>query len=225
MVNIIIWLLAVMLVTVIINNLQQKKVIKELKKKSIYDSLTGIFNRGYLDIELLKIIKEVRRNFIDARRRKAKPFSFIMIDIDNFKKVNDDWGHPIGDAFLRSIANALRAIIHRAGDILTRYGGEEFSVILSETDQENALVIAEKMKNAARNIKVRTKAGLKSITISLGVVTIIDFDGCKDITAEEIVVAIINKADSLLYKAKGNGRNRIISIETTLKEILAELPA
>jgi len=221
--------LVIILVIMAINNRQQKKVIKELEKISIYDDLTKIFNYRYLKIELLRIVKETRRKIAEemkqnpegAQRREIKPFSFIMIDFDGLKEINDTWGHPVGDAFLKVIANALTAIIRRAGDILARYAGDEFSVILPETGSLAAQEIAEKMRLKVENTKVKTEDGLKSTTISLGVITVTNFTGCENITAEEIIAAIIEKADSLLYQAKEAGRNKIVSAKATLKEVLA----
>jgi len=221
--------LAIILAIMVINNRQQKKVIKELEKISIYDGLTEIFNYRYLKIELLRIVKETRRKIAEemkqkpegAQRRKIKPLSFIMIDFDGLKEINDTYGHPIGDAFLKAITNALTAIIRRAGDMLARYAGDEFSVILPETYSPAAQEIAEKMRLKIKDAKVETEDGLKSTTISLGVITITDFTGCENITAEEIVKAIIEKADSLLYEAKNKGRDQSIHAKITLRELLA----
>ena len=217
----IIVVLAFALVAVIIYGFRQKKVIEKLKKMVIYDPLTRIFNRGYLDVEFLRIIREIRRRFKDAGKRKLKPLSFVMIDFDGLKSINDTCGHPVGDAFIISIANTLTAAIHRANDILARYGGDEFSVILPETNPLAVQEIAEKMRLSVENAKVENKAGPESITISLGVVTVTDFTGCENIDADEIVKAIIAHADSLLYEVKNMGGDRVIAKSMTLQEILA----
>jgi diguanylate cyclase (GGDEF)-like protein len=155
---------------------------------SLTDALTGLHNRRYLDLFLT--------NEIARGHRSAHELSVIMLDIDHFKEYNDRFGHPAGDLALRQVADCL-ANGRRTTDVVTRIGGEEFAIILPETDGDGALKCAEKMRAAVEAISDLQHP----ITISLGVTV---FNG--DIYKPE---ALLQQADEALYEAKKAGRNRI----------------
>ncbi len=168
---------------------------EELDRLSTQDGLTGIANRRYFD-EVLS--KEWRR----AAREKTK-LSLVMIDIDFFKFYNDNYGHQGGDDCLKQVSAALQKTGCRPGDLVSRYGGEEFVVILPNTSADGAMVIAEKLCLAVRALKIKhefSKAG-DIVTISMGVATMIPVSG----TPEGL---LITAADQALYEAKEEGRNR-----------------
>lgn len=164
--------------------LDNSRMYEETKKSSLYDPLTGIANRRMMN------------TFFDTNYTKAKkegkPFSVIMLDIDNFKKYNDTKGHAAGDRALVSVAKLLTDAI-RGADLAARYGGEEFMIILVGTDIVGAGIVAE---NIRRSVEKKT-----DVTVSLGVSCYSD-----DIKNGE---ELIKKADSALYKSKNSGRNRV----------------
>lgn len=157
------------------------------------DGLTELYNHRYF--------KDQMRQLIDSSKRYGTPFSLIIIDIDFFKKFNDTYGHQSGDAVLKQVAQTLKKNV-RSSDIVCRYGGEEMSIILTNTDYETALNIAQKIcdKVAGKNFKLPNNIETK-VTISLGVSTFPQ-DG---IGIEEL----IEVADKHLYNAKEAGRNQV----------------
>jgi diguanylate cyclase (GGDEF)-like protein len=163
---------------------------KRLKAAATIDSLTGIYNRGYFD-KLLK--SEILRN-----ARYEHPVSLLLIDIDKFKDVNDEYGHQQGDRILKWIADLLRKIV-RQTDVVARYGGEEFTVILLETELNNATKVAEKIRE---KIAVTSQFELvKPITVSIGISNYPE-NGFID-------KEIIRAADIALYHSKQHGRNQV----------------
>jgi diguanylate cyclase (GGDEF)-like protein/PAS domain S-box-containing protein len=164
-----------------------------LRDQSIRDSLTGLFNRRYMEESL---VRELHR-----AARKHRNVALIMMDVDRFKNFNDTFGHPAGDMLLREIADILKSRV-RAGDIACRYGGEEFAMILSETDAEGACICMEKIREDIKALQVHYRGeALGSVTVSAGVAV---FPGQVE-NAEDLVRA----ADTALYRAKSEGRNRI----------------
>jgi diguanylate cyclase (GGDEF)-like protein len=164
---------------------------------SLTDSLTGLRNRRYFELFLQA---EVTRS-----QRYGRDLSVIMIDLDHFKKYNDTFGHPAGDEALQRVAEGIRTGARRGLDIVARYGGEEFIVILPETSQKSAFVVAEKIRNSITGLK-----NVKSrITVSIGVAAV---QG--ECNAEEL----IGRADRALYQAKHRGRNQVCISEGERKE-------
>jgi len=161
---------------------------KLLSIKVITDELTGLFNRRFF---WETIIREDER-----AKREHKVYSVIIFDIDNFKFVNDTYGHLNGDKVLVTLANELKKSI-RKFDTLARFGGEEFIMVLPNTDKNKASVVADKILKIARDIKYDFTD--KPITVSIGIV---DSSECSSFEK------IINLADERLYKAKKNGKNR-----------------
>jgi diguanylate cyclase (GGDEF)-like protein len=167
---------------------------KELEEKNTLDELTGLYNRRYYD---QKIVAEFRRS-----RRNLTPLSLVVIDIDHFKNVNDKYGHVVGDKCLIWIAKKLKNALGRVTDIGCRYGGEEFCLILPETDTKGAISLAEALRSSIEVEIFKFEEIEIPITISCGVSTYWQ-------QSEITPVEIFTTADQALYKAKENGRNQV----------------
>jgi polar amino acid transport system substrate-binding protein len=181
--------------------IKRKKVEKELKeavkkttKLSLTDTLTGISNRLYID-QFLE--EEIQRS-----QRYGNNLSIILIDIDNFKHVNDQYGHIIGDKVLIDMAGIISPMIRKT-DVFGRWGGEEFLIICTETDLNTAVEIAEGIRT---KIDAYDFKAVGSKTVSMGVTAFIPND---------TMGSIISRADKALYRAKKNGKNRVVSNEAT----------
>ena len=163
---------------------------------SYRDGLTGIPNRRKFDEQFELMWNIAKRDHI--------PISIIMIDIDNFKLYNDDYGHQVGDECLIQIAQGLSEVIVRKTDLIARYGGEEFVCILPNTDETAAFLIAENLRNKIIKLQIPHMKGRDGniLTISLGVATSIP--KIKDLDYSEL----IKDADHALYNSKKNGRNK-----------------
>jgi diguanylate cyclase (GGDEF)-like protein len=173
-------------------SLQNAHLMEEVHKMAVTDDLTGIFNRRYF-FELAE------REFNQARRYEL-PLSAMIIDIDHFKKVNDTYGHIVGDQVLRNTTNILRKNL-RDQDTLGRYGGEEFSVIMPVTDEKAAHQIALRLRNKVSESRVDTDAGPVSVKISLGISQL-----NKDMPT---LLSLIHQADKAMYIAKSTGGNSV----------------
>lgn len=178
---------------VIIENSWLYNKVKEL---AITDSLTGIYNHGFLYECLCK-------EYARAERYKL-PLSFLMLDVDYFKKVNDTYGHAQGDTVLCKISHILKNSI-RGCDTLGRYGGEEFSIILPESKLEDSINLAERMKKEVEQYNFGEVNKAIKCTISIGISSY----PCPDVKSLE---DLINMADKALYNAKAEGRNRVCII-------------
>jgi two-component system cell cycle response regulator len=166
---------------------------EELLAKATHDDLTGILNRG-------TVLELVERE-LALVGRKGVSAGIILADLDNFKTINDTYGHPIGDAVLREATKRL-ALAMPAGNAIGRYGGEEFLVLLRDCGAAFALEIAERMRASVADQPICTAAGLIPITVSLGV-AVVDPESAMDL--QEVIAA----ADEALYRAKRAGRNRV----------------
>lgn len=169
-----------------------------LEMLSSIDSLTGVPNRRRFD-EFLQ--SEWRRAI-----RNQTSISLIMIDIDFFKQYNDKYGHAAGDECLKRVAQTLSDSIHRSHDLLARFGGEEFSVVLPETDFTGALTLAEKMRKDVEEINIlhEDSAVAHHLTISLGTATAVP-------STDSESGSLMKNADNALYEAKKSGRNQVRS--------------
>jgi len=178
------------------NHLELKKYRDFLENLSTVDGLTGVGNRRHFD-EVLD--REWRRAV-----RGSHPFSVILLDIDFFKKYNDQYGHLAGDDCLRQVAKALKDTARRGGDTVARYGGEEFVVIAAESPGEGAYALAEKLRISveALNIAHATSEICDHVTVSIGVETVVP-------TSDMKVSSFLKKVDQALYLAKHDGRNRV----------------
>jgi diguanylate cyclase (GGDEF)-like protein/PAS domain S-box-containing protein len=167
---------------------------KQLEQLSFQDGLTGLANRRMFDSSLEKEWT--------AAQRHIKPISLIMLDIDFFKQYNDVYGHIQGDQCLKTIASLLVNTKIRPRDVIARFGGEEFAIILPETDQNAAKILAERFRKLILDQKIPHQGSEISefITVSIGVGTIMP-------TRQDKVSDFIAEVDKSLYKAKFNGRN------------------
>jgi diguanylate cyclase (GGDEF)-like protein len=184
--------------------LSQAKELEEanklLSEQAVTDSLTGIDNRRSWSHQLATMLLLAGRN--------GRPVSVLMIDIDGFKNYNDEFGHPSGDAVLKTVARTL-VDETRDSDFVARYGGEEFAVLLPETDREDALKVAEKIRH-----KVEGISGFKrEVTISVGAATVVVKRNAPfDVT--QVGERIVGEADKALYHSKATGRNRVTHFDS-----------
>ena len=174
-----------------------RKVNDKITVLSRTDPLTGCFNRCYLN-ERLPI--EIKR-----AKRYRRPLSMILCDIDHFKKVNDKYGHQAGDLILKEFVHCIKRLIRNPLDALVRYGGEEFLLILPETDLNGAICIAERICEIISKHFIKVQQNEICITASFGV-TSFDYDSHR---ADFSVDNFIRQADRFLYQAKKEGRNRV----------------
>ncbi len=174
-----------------------------LKYIGLTDSLTGVYNRRYIDRRLLEEIGRARR--------QAYRISCMYIDIDHFKLVNDSVGHQGGDEVLREVASRIKAEL-RISDALGRFGGEEFVVLLIDADLESATMVAQRIRASIANIPFELSSGeLLPVSVSIGVATLDDFE--RDHAIEGVAQQLVAQADTALYQAKETGRNRVVSFD------------
>ncbi len=164
----------------------------ELSRQAVTDSLTGLYNRGYFQSALAKELS--------IARRRERPMSLLMIDIDHFKKVNDEWGHQVGDAVIQHVARTIKESC-RETDVVVRYGGEEMAVILTETNTEQATVVAERIRRTLDEQPLNHNDRVVKATVSLGIA----MNNAQRNEPESLIKA----ADDALYQSKANGRNRV----------------
>ena len=169
------------------NALQYKHVFDA----SLTDALTGVYNRAGMEMAL--------RREISLSRRHKTPLSLIILDIDGFKQVNDDYGHEVGDELLKLVADAVSHCL-RTSDIVCRYGGDEFTILLSNTGLNGAAVLAQHIREKVENTKMLLESHAINVTVSIGIAFSSDSDTNKDLFA---------RADEALYLAKKNGCNQI----------------
>ena len=162
---------------------------------AITDALTGLSNRRYMESHLGTLIEQAAA--------RGKPLASLIIDIDYFKAINDTYGHDAGDDVLRDFAMRIRKSI-RGIDLACRYGGEEFVIVMPETDMAVAAMVAERLRRriAAEPFAVAQGTRHIPVTISIGIAGLRD----KDDTA----AALLKRADQALYRAKRDGRNRVV---------------
>lgn len=173
---------------------------ERLKRQGLTDTLTAINNRRFFDQRL--------KEEVEAAGRSGKPLSCMLLDVDYFKRVNDSYGHQVGDLVLREVAAIIRAQL-RGSDVLSRYGGEEFSALLANTGTEEAEEVAERIRRCVEE-RVFDVPDFDpfNITISIGVTTLkTSADTKLEKNAGDM---LIGQADRVLYDAKANGRNQVI---------------
>lgn len=172
--------------------------LDQMRHEALTDSLTGIPNRKCFDMRL--------RELMTAANAEPKPLALIMVDIDHFKKFNDNYGHQIGDQVLKLVGRTLTDCV-RGQDVAARFGGEEFAIILPNTNLDGAYVVAENIRNNVAAKKITRKStgdSLGHISLSLGIAMF---------RRGEDAAQLISRADEGLYMAKGAGRNRTMSAE------------
>ncbi len=172
--------------------LQNANLLTEVGRLAITDDLTGLFNRRHF-------FKLAEEKFVRAQKDKTH-LSALIVDIDHFKKFNDSYGHVVGDQVLRSSAQMMCSAL-RESDIIGRYGGEEFSIILPETNNSAAIYVAERLISQVANVPIETEAGKLTIQVSIGIA------GMSKETPT--LHSLIVRADQALYLAKSTGRNRL----------------
>jgi len=173
--------------------------IERLAHLSIIDPLTKVYNRGYL--------KDVLVSEINRCKRSGLPLTVIMLDIDYFKKINDDYGHLYGDSVLEQVAGALRHAAQRAGDYVFRYGGEEFCIVTSGLNRDEAWQFTEKLRLGIHALDIENKGSPHgTLTASAGFWCVYD-------TGEITPSAPLLNADNALYRAKEAGRNTVVDFD------------
>lgn len=186
--------------------IEQQRRMSELETSATTDSLTGLRNRLYFNVAMAEMVP--------AAHKENEDLCVIAFDLDHFKRVNDTYGHDMGDAVLQAFAVALRGEL-RGKDLVARLGGEEFFAVLPETDIESALVLAENVRRRVEHMHHRSfvfKNGgyerlveLPDVTVSIGVA---------EILPDEHPTEIVARADKALYAAKNGGRNRVVEAES-----------
>ncbi len=171
-----------------------QNALEQVQRLAITDSLTGLYNRGHFF--------ELAEHELQSARRYQHPLSAMMLDIDRFKLVNDTYGHAGGDQVLQAIAECCRQVMRKV-DVLGRLGGEEFAIIMPETDLAAACQVAERLRQSIAEKTFDTEAGPVRVTVSIGVSTLDDRYSKPE--------ALVAGADQALYVAKRNGRNRVCS--------------
>jgi diguanylate cyclase (GGDEF)-like protein len=176
---------------------------ERITRMAVTDELTGLANRRRF-MELLR--QEVQR-----ARRYSRPLTLLMIDLDRLKQINDSSGHAAGDAMLRGVADSIRTSV-RATDYAARLGGDEFAALLPETDRQDALTIAERIRANVEKFSTLINAVVIQSTVSIGLVS----RAAGEVTD---LPSFIHQADDALYRAKAGGRNAVTAIEApTLDE-------
>ncbi|MCX8075586.1 MAG: diguanylate cyclase [Aquificaceae bacterium] len=168
---------------------EMKKREKELYTMAVHDKLTGLYNRWYAEDFFEKEFARMNRQSLSI--------SLIMLDVDNFKKINDTYGHNVGDEVLRSLAGIIRKSV-RSYDLVVRWGGEEFLVLLPDTDAQEAVSIAERVRSS---VEAFSMEGIPKFTVSIGVTSY---------RVEDTVESFIERADNALYLAKSKGKNCVV---------------
>ncbi len=173
--------------------LEAKRLMQSLRETTMRDQLTGLYNRRFLE--------EYVETLVAGARRRARPISVVIFDLDHFKKVNDTYGHATGDKLLVEISRVIRQNL-RASDVAVRYGGEEFLAVLPDSDREGGMEAAEKVRRAVENMSMQVAGMMLNQTISAGVA---EFPGDGDTFWQ-----VVEYADLALYRAKHAGRNLTI---------------
>jgi diguanylate cyclase (GGDEF)-like protein len=178
-----------------VTDASQEALLRQLYDASVTDALTGTANREHFDAHL--------RSELSYARRHKTDLSLVLFDVDHFKKVNDTYGHPIGDLVLVEISKVVRREV-RNEDVVARYGGEEFALILRGIDITGSRSVGERLRHKIEALDVKVDKGSLKVTVSVGCASI---STLPDQTPE----ALILSADQRLYAAKRGGRNRVVA--------------
>lgn len=168
-----------------------RQSFEKVESQLYFDELTSVYNRT---TGMSRLMEEMTRS-----KRTDKPLSIAILDIDNFKKINDKYGHLVGDKVLNHVATHIKNSL-RGCDVVARYGGEEFLIILAETDEIHAIAALERVRNQIAQKAIKVGNERLYVTVSIGVT---------EIEPDEDPIASIEKADLALYQAKRNGKNKV----------------
>lgn len=180
-------------------NAKVVSTIEELERVAITDQLTGVYNRRHL--------MAAGEKLVDVCRRGNAPCGCLMLDVDHFKRVNDTYGHAVGDMVLTTIADTLQKSV-RGSDIVARYGGEEFAIVAPNADREEAARLAERIREAVEKLAFSADGVRFVCTVSVGV----SDTGAMSTVGATLLESALNCADAALYKAKDAGRNRVVRL-------------
>ncbi|MGM0631441.1 MAG: sensor domain-containing diguanylate cyclase, partial [Pseudomonadota bacterium] len=171
---------------------EQKALELKLREMVATDEMTGLYNRRFFS-------EEVEKSLLHASRHK-EPLSLLMLDIDHFKTVNDNYGHPVGDSVIKAISDTLQHET-RSGDSVSRIGGEEFAIMLPKTPFEDAFRVAEKLRAKIEQQSIKISADTEiAVTITIGVARA---------KSGDTWTKLLSRADKALYRGKGSGRNKV----------------
>jgi eukaryotic-like serine/threonine-protein kinase len=176
--------------------LQNARLFGEVQQLAIIDDLTGLFNRRHL--------YDLGTREFNRSRRFSRSLAVLMLDLDLFRNVNDEYGHLVGDEVLKSVADLCRASI-RVVDVIGRYGGDEFTIVCPEADLEGARIVAERLRSQIARMPFATQAGLINITASIGIAMRTD--------ESQGIASLVEVADKAMYQAKHDGRNLVRSYQ------------
>jgi two-component system cell cycle response regulator len=174
-----------------------KNALDEKRQLAMTDELTGTYNRRYF---MRHLGREIKRS-----QRFGGDVSLLLLDIDHFKRVNDTYGHVVGDLVLKKLTKLIAKCLQRATDWCARLGGEEFAIVLEGTKLADARICAEKMRRAIEDFLIDTPAGAVRITVSIGVGGLGEIDDRNSATVQ----SVLELADANLYASKAGGRNRV----------------
>jgi len=170
--------------------------VQQSMEMAITDGLTGLYNRRYMESHLATLVEQAAG--------RGKPLSLLVLDIDYFKSINDSFGHDAGDDVLREFAMRVRKSI-RGIDLACRYGGEEFVVVMPETDMAVGALVAERIRRRIASEPFAIEQGAKAIDVTLSI-------GLASLNAaSDTGATILKRADQALYRAKRDGRNRVVA--------------
>ena len=179
--------------------------LERLKKLVYFDELTDVLNRRGFNEEASKAFRAVSfgRKTIERRIGFRIPFSLLFLDLDDFKKINDKYGHEAGDKVLTTVAKLIKNSL-RSNDIVTRWGGEEFVAALVGCDSEAAVKVAEKLRVDIEEKEIDYKGNKICLTSSIGVISLGN---------EKNLVELVDRADQAMYEAKKKGKNSVVCIK------------
>ena len=182
--------------------IKNAKMVRDLEKLATTDGLTGLINHRTFQKQL---IHEIER----AKRTKSE-VSLMLVDLDHFKKINDNYGHPVGDFVLKEVAAFLKNSVRNV-DHVARYGGEEFAIILPDTSSEDAFMLAHRMGAEMRKTELEDQGVKLNVTFSIGIATYPEHALVKE--------QLIDFADTALYSSKKTGRNKATRFAKSLKTV------